>query len=310
MSEIGEPGGLQPRRFELTVQRPELQGFDHVVATEYTTLRSGHKVPSKYDVIFPDGSVRREHDADEVMYVLMPHELPGIPPIVVTLDRAAHVKLLHIDGEDSGSVFNPGLDLETILMDAAAALPEAAVTGNYDREAFDIDMGVDYGWENLIADWEALEQGLISQQDYSLLHQYEDAILRKNLYGTLNEKRDFALEFNREFGLARVFLKVIRDQDGENGVVVPHMYGDAHPTSKVMMALSTRRPGPNRKLLRTVRHLHTITPGRAMGKHPIPGQHRVRGDHDRIDMKSFRTSAYNWTHHLLILPWPDDYQLT
>lgn len=306
----GERGHQPPGKFNLVVASPDLEGFEGIEPATYKVLQSGHKVPDLCDVTFPDGSVRRGRRADEIVYALVPDHIPDAIPIILTLDRAAHIKALHIDGEDSGSVFFEGTTLETILTDISTVLPEVVITGKYKKEAFDLDMGRDYGWENLVGVYEALSSGLISEGVQHLIEEYHREITRVNLNGTGEQKLSYAEWFNQKFAWSEIFLKVIREDSG--GVIVPHIYGEPHTTSSVMMALSRRRQvapvlrgyRKYRRGRQEVQYLHTISPGRSMNKHPIPGQHTT-GKERRLDMKSFKTSGYNWTHHFLILPPPD-----
>jgi hypothetical protein len=299
--EGGEPNVGAGGKFDLVVERPDLVDFECVTPVAFRTLPDGHKVPETYDILFPDGSATRSHRADEVLYRLNPIDIPHAIPIIVTLDRAAHVKHLHLDGGDSGSTFFEGTTLQQALQDVSEVLPETAISGNYEREAFTVDMGREYGWENLVDLWEALEQGLISQGSSHLMDTHYRDISRINREHTLEAKQHFVDYFNDKFKWSDIFLQVIREADG--GVVIPHIYGEPHTTSSVMIALSTRRA--KTKSERSVRFLHTLTPGRAMGKHPIPGQHMAgSGVTRRLDTKSFRSSSYNWTHHLLVVPRP------
>lgn len=274
---------------------PSLLGFSHVEVVGTKLLASGHAVPSVVDVHFPDGDVMNGIPADWPAFILRPtHAVHGVD-IVVSIERAHHIKYLHIDGLDSGSVFLEGTTLESLLMDVCAKLPAEASEENYSQIALGLDMGEPYGWENLSSFEELVDEGVISLEDYAALQEHRKGIIEANRTADIGGKRAFVDNFNRRTNPRGFFLKVIREPQG--GVIIPHVVGEPHLTSNVLIALSTRYGEFQKKV-------HTMAPGRMMGahsKHPIPGEH-FDPKLGRVNMSTFHSAAWKWSGHALIVP--------
>lgn len=273
---------------------PLLLGFERLEVTAHHEFDDGYRIPTEVRVIFPDGSALEDVPADTPAFTLRAlHRVHGLD-IVVPIERAWHIKHLHLDGAEPGSVFTEGETLETTLTTLCEVLPLEASEGNFKRQAFNIDVGHNIGYENLGSLAELKARGVITGVDERIIASNWRRWVEINLAPD-DDKQAYVREFNEAYADHNIFLGIMRPP---HNVVLPLAVGDTAPTTRMMTALSTRwQEGGSA----AVRKMHTYTPGRQMERHPIPGEHRdpVSG---RIVKKSIRSAMWHWSQHILLVP--------
>lgn len=303
MAEQGEsaPVDYDGPQFELIFDE-ELAGFETATPTAWRQVRADYRVPSEYQLAFPDGREVGGVSADTRLFVMRPLNREHGIDIVANVRNAAHIQELHIDAHDSGSFFLEGTTLIDAMALLAEHLPRAASEGNYDRKPFYMAVQGFIGWENLLSIDQLVEDGVVNRGDARYLHQRFRDAWEIHRDGDDRAKEAFIEEINQQLSGDNLFIKLIRPPDN---VMMPHVYGELRLTNVIMAALSTNRR-------ENYRRLHTLLPAsndalttQGLGLHPIPGQFRTvsdpSGGKPRINEKAFKSSAWAWWHHAFII---------
>ncbi len=172
-----------------------------------------------------------------------------VPPAAV-----AHIELLHIKGEEMGSVFDER-SLTAILDIVADHLPNEIPFFN-GVAAFDIDCGERIGLEGVVSQTEMMEKGVMAEWDWRWLTSVKSDVFHLNIKGSDAEKMRFIGEFNaRMTGKVKLGIR--------SGAIVPCFVAEKQPTSKVFMVIGKgNRDGAKYNCL------WTMAPGRYMEKLP------------------------------------------
>ncbi len=172
-----------------------------------------------------------------------------VPPATVS-----HIELLHIKGEEMGSVFD-AKPLTAILDIVADHLPDELPFFN-GVAAFEIDCGERIGLEGVVSQTEMMERGVMTEWDWKWLTSAKSDVFQLNIKGNDKEKMRFVGEFNAKM-TGKVKLGI------RSGVIVPCFVAEKQPTSKVFMVIGKGNKGGVK-----YNCLWTMAPGRYMEKLP------------------------------------------
>lgn len=278
---------------------PNLLGFERLEVTARQEFEDGYQMPTEVRVIFPDGSELEDVPADAPAFTLRAlHRVHGLD-IVVPIERAWHIKHLHIDGAEPGSVFREGTTLRSALAELCEVLPLEASEGNFTRQTFNVDAKSPIGYERHGTFEELREMGLITGMDERIIARHWREWVDINMSSD-DAKCNYVERFNRGYrGQTNIFLGIIRPP---GNAVLPMVAGDwPEITTQVMTALSTRRRRDGNP---SYRKMHTYTPGRSVAPHPLISEHR-NPETGTVSKGSLRDSVWKWSHNLMVVP-PDE----
>lgn len=301
----GEATGL-PRgervhdTYFLLETNPAFVGFDRLEPAG--NARGG---VSLVNVIWEDGATLRRVEANTPAYTLV-DPTDRYAAIALTLERADHIKKLHLAHGESGSYFTPiihddytpePITLEMVMRKVAESVVPDALGGDWFRRTLEMPSGDLPGREGIASLESLLERGIISQSLFNLFFSWHERIAAANLTPGLEVKIRCIEEFKNTLqnnGIASpLTLKLVREAEG--GVVVPHVSAMPRLTNKMMVELTRdEKTGGT--------FIHTIAPGKAMPRHPIRRLYRAGKG---VDMPALRNAAWLWSQHAHVEPLPD-----
>jgi len=238
-----------------------------------------YKPPLKVSVAMEDGSTV-ETDAS-TPYVVFEDYLGG--RLDISLAVAGHIKDLHIDGNEAGSVFNVSSLRE--LMDVVGANLPTGVAGEAGVSAFSVETGRAMGEEGVGALSELLDKGLVAAEDIDSLSLSGAEIARLNLEGTPEDRATFVEAYNVQHPNSKIILQQIR-----GGIIIPAAKVPKQPTTELFMVF-----GPTGDKTKT---MYTMAPGRVMPRMPNPSEHIQDGV---VNAETFKESSDAWLNTVMLI---------
>lgn len=204
--------------------------------------------------------------------------------LVVTAAVAGHIDQLHIKGTDAGSKFDYD-SLYHLFEDVAKKLPEglSSMPGISD---FAIEMGKNMGKEGVASLQELKAEGVISDNDLSIVENFREKVKELNRESDLESKKAFVQSFKEQYPDCKIQFQIVRDT-----VIVPIVNIPKRPTTKLFMVFG---PGEDGKKV-----AYTMAPGRYMPRHPNPNQHKNK--EGIIDEKTFDESSRAWFDNVMLV---------
>ena len=137
-------------------------------------------------------------------------------------------------------------------------LPEHLDFENKQSIALEIETEAVVGTEGVISTQAILDRGIVSEEDMTALNHAREDVFILNCSGSLDQKKDFVAQCNKELGKRNVRLGLRAE------AIVPHYKAPRPQTKKIFMALGKDQSTDGNEHIR----MYTIAPGRAMEKLP------------------------------------------
>jgi len=194
-------------------------------------------------------------DANTAFFTFVDKDLKNV---VVTAAVAGHIKELHIDGKDAGSLFSEHHSLEELMLDVESKLPEdLAVKSGV--QAFSVEMNKPMGKEGLASMQELLAAKQIEESDWKIIEAVRSEVYELNRAGTDEARQAFVEDFKSKNLACKIQFQVVRGK-----VLVPVFKGQKQDTTKLFMVFGPDANGE--------KSMYTAAPGRNMPRHPNPAQ--------------------------------------
>lgn len=273
MSNEGRSGSIDSPipSFELKINA-DLQGFE---AVEVTSVDESlpYKPPLEVAVTLADGTVAEV--AASTPYAVFVDKDGG--RLEVSIASAGHVKELHVDGKDAGSVFDVST-IDELLVIVQEHLPEGIAESD-GVSAFSVETSRPMGEEGVGGLDVLLSAGLVSSEEVEEIAANTEVIIKLNLEGSDEDKNRFVAEYNAQHEGSKIKLQQVR-----SGVIVLAADVPKQPTTELFMVF-----GPTGE--ENTKTMYTMAPGRFMPKMPNPSEHTVDG---AVDENTFKESTDAW----------------
>ena len=206
-----------------------------------------------YRATRPDGS-ELDLASDDIVVSL--RDFSGMT-VEVTARSFEHIFSRHVRAQEAGGVFIAD-SLEEIFRLVARYVPEHLDFENKQSIALEIETEAVVGTEGVISVQELLNQGVVSDEDVTVLNLSQEEVFLLNRSGDLDQKKNFVRKFNQEFESRNVRLGLRAE------AIVPFYKTPRPQTKKIFMALGKDQDESGNEHIR----MYTIAPGRAMEKLP------------------------------------------
>ena len=245
------------------MNHPETGSFDHKnsprslwevdIREVISTIHPSDADSTAYRAARPDGS-ELELAIDDVVVFL---HGSGDITVEVTAQSFEHIFSRHVRAQEAGGIFIAD-SLEEIFRLAARYLPEHLDFENKQSIALEIETEAVVGTEGVISTQAILDRGIVSEEDMTALNHAREDVFILNCSGSLDQKKDFVAQCNKELGKRNVRLGLRAE------AIVPHYKAPRPQTKKIFMALGKDQSTDGNEHIR----MYTIAPGRAMEKLP------------------------------------------
>ncbi len=258
----------------------EFLGFREAEVTEIDESKPW-RPPKTLKVVKADGTIVENVPANAAFFTF--RDANG-QEIVITGAVAEHIDRLHIKGLDAGSKFDYDSLLD-LFTDVAKKLPEDLATKPGVSD-FAIEMGKNMGKEGIASLQELLADGIISEQDLSIVENFREKVKELNKSSDLESKKAFVQSFKEQYPDCKVQFQIVRDV-----VIVPVVKSPKRPTTKLFMVFG---PGEDNKKI-----AYTMAPGRHMPRHPNPNQHKNQDG--ELNEATFDESSQAWFDTVMLV---------